>query len=145
VRFKFVVEVDYKKEGFRAAKDAWEGIVEYAASRGMILGDREGEVVLMTTESSVVGPKPHVIVTRGGALTKSKKKYNGMHRKVRGRLLHAEGHEYTVILDQDDPWDIVGWSKKGDVGHWSGWAVEILGPYGDKKKETKKTKKGKKR
>lgn len=48
----------------------------------------------------------------------------GAERTVKGILVGARGTERYVKLTQDDPFDTVGWSKAGQVGHWGADAVE---------------------
>jgi len=57
-----------------------------------------------------------VWVTRGSPGRKSGA--SGCLRQVRGTLIGARGHQRTVRLDEDDPWDTVGWRAAGDVGSW---------------------------
>jgi len=61
-----------------------------------------------------------VWVERGGHWPKGTP---GCLRRVKGTLVGAQGHERFVRLDQNDPLDTSGWSKKGDVGHWSASVV----------------------
>jgi hypothetical protein len=64
-----------------------------------------------------------VLVERGG----NRASGPGCHRFVRGVLIGAVGNEKRVRLLEDDPDDTVGWSKAGDVGHWSTSAVKKEG------------------
>lgn len=34
--------------------------------------------------------------------------------------------ELYVRLEQDDPFDTVGWNKKGQIGHWSSSSVSPI-------------------
>jgi len=47
----------------------------------------------------------------------------GCSRRVRGVLVGARGNERLVRLAEDDPYDTVGWSKRGQIGRWSASAV----------------------
>ena len=48
----------------------------------------------------------------------------GRDRWVRGVLVGARGRIRFVRLLDDDPDDISGWRKAGDVGHWEASSVE---------------------
>jgi len=56
-----------------------------------------------------------VWVRRGGGAALGRP---GCTRIVRGTLLAVEGNEAVVRLDEDDPFDTVGWNTKDDVGRW---------------------------
>ena len=57
-----------------------------------------------------------VWVQRGGSIQAG---IPGCSRKVRGLLVGAKGYERLVRLCEDDPYDTVGWNKRGMVGRWS--------------------------
>lgn len=57
-----------------------------------------------------------VIVLRGGHQFPQDK---GSLRPILGVYVGARGHERFVRLLHDDPLDVSGWNKAGDIGHWS--------------------------
>jgi hypothetical protein len=67
----------------------------------------------------------HVMIQRGGGAPKGTP---GCYRLIEGLLVGARGNERWVKLLEDDPLDTVGWSKAGQIGHWSKSALVTL-PY----------------
>lgn len=71
-----------------------------------------------------------VLVRRGGhvdppGLTTPSK---GCYRDVKATYLGPDVSQRFGLrcrLEQDDPYDLVGWSKKGDEGHWSASCVRL--------------------
>jgi len=47
----------------------------------------------------------------------------GCCRRIKGILVFARGNDRWVRMEEDDPYDTVGWNTKGQVGCWGKSAV----------------------
>lgn len=71
-----------------------------------------------------------VLIRRGGHVdpTDCASPSQGSYRDVKATYLGADpNHRHSLLcrLEQDDPYDTVGWSKKGDEGYWSASCVRL--------------------
>ena len=62
-----------------------------------------------------MNPGDKVWVRRGSRRVKDQP---GCERRVRGTLVSEIEHQREVRLEEDDPYDTVGWRNAGDVGWW---------------------------
>jgi len=70
-----------------------------------------------------------VLVIRGSLLRTNGTP--GCKRVVKGILIGAYEHQRIVRLTENDPFDTVGWSKKGSIGCWEVSQVKEDPSYAD--------------